>query len=313
MKYAVPEAPRKARCFFRVSILATILVSMVIAVPARSDQIDGVNIRAFTGIAPQAYLVEQIGGEAVSVEVLLPPGQSPATYEPTAQQMARLADAQVLFLTGVPFELRMMSKFEEVFENLKVCDTRKGIKLQPIALHTHNDKFGGTLDPHIWLSPRLAAIQARNICNAFIEIDPANTEQYENSLANLSRLLDSVNAEIQKILEPVKGRRMYVFHPSYGYFAEDYGLQQVAIEFEGKEPSARQLIDVIEKARRDGIKALFVQPQFSVRQAETMASELGGKVVILDPMRRDYPDNLLEIARKIAATLNDSSKTVGTP
>jgi zinc transport system substrate-binding protein len=264
----------------------------------------GAEIKAFVSIAPQAYLVREIGESSVDVEILVPPGQSPTTYEPTAQQLARLAGADFLFTTGVAIEKRLLAKIERGFPNLQVVATHAGITLRPIERHGDPDPdHGGTLDPHVWLDPKLAAKQARVIAAALNQLHPEAAGTINTNLDNLLYRIDSVNAAIADMLEPVRGRSIYVFHPAYGYFADAYGLTQVAIETHGKEPSARQLAVLIEQAARDSVSVLFIQPQFSRRQAEAIGEAIGARVETLDPLSENYLDNLMDMAEKIAAAL----------
>ncbi len=236
--------------------------------------------------------------------MLVPPGQSPATYEPTPQQLTRLATADILFTTGVAFERRLLEKIAADFPDLKVVPTHKDITLRPIERHSDDGhSHGGALDPHVWLDPKLAAVQAGAIAAALKESDPTRADFFEANLQNLLIRIDSVDAAIRNILGPVNGRTMYVFHPAYGYFADAYGLKQVAIETDGKEPSARQLAALIDQAGRDSVKVLFIQPQFSSRQAANVGQSIGARVETLDPLAEDYLANLLEMASRIARAL----------
>jgi len=272
-------------------------------------------IGVFVSVPPQAYFVERIGGPWVEVEVLVPPGQSPATYEPTPRQMARLAKARVYFRAGLPFEQRLIAKISSSLKELKIVDTRKGIRLRMMAEPfgspvgaaagpTSGSAAGGkapaaTPDPHVWLDPCLAKIQARTMCEALAALDPGHAAQFRRNLRALENDLDAVDTRIARLLEPVRGRAFYVFHPAYGYFADRYGLRQVAVEMGGKEPGPRRLAELIGKARRDGVRALFVQPQFSSAAVRAVAEAIGAKVVVLDPLAHDYIKNLEDIAKKI--------------
>ncbi|UCD64240.1 MAG: zinc ABC transporter substrate-binding protein [Candidatus Zixiibacteriota bacterium] len=261
-------------------------------------------IDCFASIPPQAYFVEQVGGSLVNVEILVAAGQSPATYEPTPQQLTRLANADVLFTTGVPFESRLLRKIAADFQTLKIVATQAGITLKAIDRHhseghAHEEIF----DPHVWLDPALAEIQAANICAALIEIDPSNRPVFERNLDDFTRRLDSVDTVVRQMLAPVRGRAIYVFHPAYGYFCDAYGLVQAAIEAGGKEPSARQLAELVERAERDSVSVIFIQPQFSQRQAESVGRAIGAGVQTLDPLSGDYLNNLVDMATSIASAL----------
>jgi len=268
--------------------------------------------RVFVSIPPQKFFVERIAGDLVSVDVLLPPGQSPATYEPTPKQMSRLSQSAVLLRIGVPFENRLMKKITGTMPELTVVDTRRGIKLRkmegsatPGHDHHHGDHTHerGAPDPHCWLDPRLAMVQARTIHDALLDVLPGSAEALGTGLHRLTEDLQEADRRLARALEPLRGRSIFVFHPAYGYLADAYGLRQVAVEVEGKEPSAKQLALLIEKARRDQVCVIFHQPQFAHGSVETVAREIGGTAVELDPLAEDYLANLDRMAADITAAL----------
>jgi len=268
-------------------------------------------IQVFVSILPQAYFVEQIGGEYVTVRVLVGPGQSPATYEPSPKQMSALAETPLYFRIGVPFERHLVGKIENTFRALKIIDTREGVPLREIdGANGHGHDHAGGKDPHIWLSPRLVKIQAANICRALAEYDSAHADFYNKNLDKFKARLDTTDAAIKEKLAPFRGSRFYAFHPSYGYFGDDYGLVQLAVEIEGKEPSARQLATLIERARAEQVRVIFVQPQYAVKTAETITRAVGGRVVELDPLSKDYLNNLMYMAEELVRAwgLQESKK-----
>lgn len=278
-----------------------------------SEQNDSEKIVVFVSILPQEYFVKRIGGEFVEVHVLVGPGQSPETYEPTPKQMAALSDANVYFRIGVPFERFMASKIASTFKNLDIVDTQKGIDRRMMSGHDQADgTSGGSPDPHIWLSPDLAKIQARTIEKTLSDLSPEHAAEFRATLTRFDHDLDSVKAEIDSILAPYRGESIYAFHPAYGYFADAFGLTQVAIEIEGKEPSAKGLSEVIGEMQKAANHVIFVQPQFSSKTAKTVADAIHGEVVPLDPLAEDYLSNLVGMARTVATALsknNQSSKS----
>jgi zinc transport system substrate-binding protein len=257
--------------------------------------------RVFVSILPQAYFIERIGGERVQVEVLVKPGQDPHTFEPTPQQMARLAEAKAFFRIGVDYENALMPRIESTMKELVVVDCREGIRLRQIENRGHDeneDEHEGT-DPHVWLSVRNALRIAATMHDALVRLDPAGKDIYNRGYGQLTDDLKGLDRSIAEIMAPVRGRRFFVFHPSFGYFADDYGLDQIAVETGGAEPSARQLARLIEEARSAGVRVIFVQPQFSQKSAKTVAAEIGGAVVPIDPLARDYIDNLESMASAV--------------
>lgn len=254
-------------------------------------------------ILPQAYFAERLAGDLADVEVLVGPGQSPHTFEPTPRQLDQLAKADVYFLAGVPFEYTLCRKIAEQVSGLRMVDTLRGITLMGAGDDRPGPHADEQIDPHVWLSPPLAKIQARNMADALCGIDPADAETYRSNLARLSADLDALDAKLAKALAPLKGRTFFVFHPAFGYFARRYGLTQRAVEIGGKSPGPRHIRQLVDQARAEAVKVIFVQPQFSQAAAKAIAEQIGGAVVLIDPLARDYMANLLETADKLHAAL----------
>jgi len=278
-------------------------------------------ILVYASIPPGKYFAERVGGPHLRVDVLLKPGQSMHTYEPTAKQMVELSSARLFLRFGAPFEKQVVDKIGEALKNLELVDVNEGITLlaasEPCehdADHGHDHNHGESeLDMHTWTSPRLAKIQAGNIYRALVHVDPGHRADYEANLAALEADLDRLDAEIAAALWPLKGRAFFVFHPAFGYFAEAYGLKQVAIESGGKEPSAKELHELIDRARDSGVKLIFVQPQFPRRGAEAVAQAIGGAVVPLDHLAEDYVGNLRHVAEMIRAALAAATRPATGP
>jgi len=289
-----------------------LLAGVIILSNAQAQQELTARIPVFVSILPQAYFVERIGGDLVDVDVLVGPGQSPATYEPTPQQMARLSNAELYFTIGVPFEAHLLRRIGATLSKLRVVETEKAVfgtmrfdeapEREPDTGEVHNH---GDLDPHIWLDPELVKLLAESICDGLVLFDPEHRRYYENNLVAFQADLDSVDARISGRLTPLTRRDFYVFHPAFGHFARAYGLRQVAIEKEGKEPSARQLADLISRAEKEQVKVIIVQKQFSTSAAEAIAESIGARVVQLDPLARDYLTNIENIAEVLAEALKE--------
>jgi zinc transport system substrate-binding protein len=282
-------------------------MSPAICGPAWGQRSPETRIPVFVSILPQAYFVERVGGDLVDVEVLVGSGHSPATYEPTPRQMVRLSNARLFFTSGVPFEKHLISRIGVTVGNISVVD----INGTPIELgglgepagdssHDHGIHGHGDLDPHIWLDPNLVKLHAVSICGVLASADPEHSEFYEQNLMAFQADLDTLDRRISERLAPFRGRSFYVFHPAFGHFAKAYGLHQVAIEEDGKEPSARRLADLIDQADRDNVRVIIVQEQFSTSQAEAIAEAVGARIVKLDPLARDYLANMESIADALA-------------
>jgi zinc transport system substrate-binding protein len=273
---------------------ALIIVALVPTVSAAQG--------VFVSIPPQAFLVEWLAGYLVQVDVLLPPGASPATYEPTAKQMAALDHAQLYLQIGAPFEGPILAKVSELMPELRVVDCRAGVELEPIGGGGH-DHGAGLLDPHIWLDPQRMKIIASTTAEALVALLPDEAPGIEERLATLHRAIDDTDARVADILAPFAGRTLLVFHPAYGYFTRRYRLIQMAVEVDGKAPSARRLATVVDELRQQPVPALFVQPQFSRSAAERVANALDCELVELDPLAGDYLANLEIMADRIAEGL----------
>jgi zinc transport system substrate-binding protein len=264
-------------------------------------------LAVMVSISPQKYFVQQICKDLVNVEVMVPSGANPATYEPKPRQMAAISKTRLYFSIGVPFENAWLKKIAAANPDMAVVPTEQGIQKLPMDVGHHHagekPHEHGVLDPHIWLSPPLVAIQARTILNAVQAADPDHRTVYESNFKAFMVQVSNLDAELKRMFSHDTGQRFMVFHPSWGYFARAYGLKQVPIEVEGKEPKPAQLKELIEHARKDGIQVIFVQPQFSTRSAKVIAGEIGAQIVIADPLAEDWAENLRAVARKFKSTL----------
>jgi len=260
----------------------------------------------FVSILPQAYFVERIGGERVAVQVMVQPGASPATYEPKPRQMAALAGTKLYFAIGVPFEKTWLPRIMGAHAALKIVHTDQGIEKMTMQAHHHEEEEAEgekhedhdhiTPDPHVWVSPPDVLIQAQNITTALQQADPEHRDFYETNRRAFASDIQALDTEIRSILADKRDQRFMVFHPSWGYFARAYGLQQIAIEIEGKDPKPAQLQELIKVAREQQIRVVFVQPQFSTKSAGLIAEAIGGKIAFADPLARDWLVNLKSVA-----------------
>lgn len=266
-------------------------------------------IPVFVSIAPQAYFVQQIGKDLVDVHVLVEPGADPHTYEPKPRQMVALSKAALYFAIGIEFEAAKLDRITSVNPHLKVIYTDHGILKRPMTAHGHDDLEPGhgkradhqeRLDPHIWLSPPLVMQQARSILTALQATDPVHRTDYETNYRAFILDLVDLDADLRASFDGLRGTSFMVFHPSWGTFADTYGLNQVSIEIEGKGPKPAQLGQLIEHARNNRIKVVFVQPQFSSKSAEQIAKAIDGRVVVVDPLAQNWKANLHQVAEEFA-------------
>jgi len=257
--------------------------------PSTSDERIGVIVT----ILPQAEFVEQIGKDNIRVTVLVPPGASPHAYEPTPGQMKDVCQAKMYAKvgSGVEFELVWVEKLIDTNKDMLIVDCSEGIELMGA-------------DPHIWLAPQYVIKMVENIRDGLMQVDPTNANYYEQNAAAYIQTLTGLDAEIQASLEGVKSRTFMVFHPAWGYFARDYELEQIPIAVEGKEPSAQDIANLIETANEKNITVIFVSPQFNPKSAEVIAEAIGGRVVFINPLARDYVTNMRVVTAELVQGLS---------
>jgi zinc transport system substrate-binding protein len=268
-------------------------------------------LQIMVSILPQKYFVERIGGEDVSVEVMVEPGASPATYEPKPQQLQALSEADAYVSIGVPFENAWMNRISAANREMLIVDTTQGIERMPMAAHIHGEEEEevhtdeeSNPDPHIWLSPRLVKVQAQTIYKALVQLTPEQAATYQANLESFLADIEALDGELRESLSRLKQRKFMVFHPAWGYFARDYGLEMIPIEVGGTEPSATELAALIAEAKEENIKVIFAQPEFSTRNAKIIAQEIGGEVLLLDPLAPDWLENLRHVSRTLAQVLS---------
>jgi len=273
-----------------------IFIYILIATAANAKQIPTV----FVSILPQKYFVQHIAGDRVDVEVMVLPGESPATYEPTPRQMVKLSKAILYFSIDVPFEKKWLPKIKQLHPKLTIIQTYRGIKKRTMHSHHHHQLGKHHMpDPHIWLSPPLAILQARHIYTALIKRCPENRTFFNDNYRLLIDRIVKLDIELFAILSHVEHKTFMVFHPSWGYFADAYGLHQIPIETEGKDVKPSQLAHLIDTAQKNNIKVVFAQPQFSKKSANLISKSIGGKLIIIDPLSENWADNLKNVARKM--------------
>lgn len=287
--------------FFRIFLLVCISSTFWCARPAAAE------VNVFVSIPPQKWLVDQIGQQLVHTDVLVPQGQDPHIFEPTPKLITALSKSDLYFTIDLEFEEQLLKRIGKNRGNLRIIDTVDAIARIPMTEHQHDEKDAGghhdhdAFDPHVWLSANNLKIMGKEMSRALTAADPANEAVYTRNYERLCSQLESVHREIAEELKPFQGKAFYVFHPSFGYFAKDYGLVQLAVEISGKSPSPRQMAKVISQAQQEGIKVLFVQPQFDPKSAQTIAASIKGEVVPLDALSADVAENLRTISHRIAA------------
>lgn len=276
-------------------------------------------------VLPQAEFVENVGGDKVKTVVVIPPGADPHTYEPSPREIGKVSEARMYVTVGIgmPFEEIWIDRFESTNSGTLIVNSSEGIKLRELDAHDHHEGEGleeheagpgehennsksnahKELDSHIWTSPANAKIMVEDIYEGLAKIDPENKEYYAQNRDAYLKELDALDARIREKLEGKKERSFMVYHPSWGYFATDYNLNMISVEIEGKEPSAQNLAKIVDLAKEKHVKVIFVQPQFSPRSAQAVAEEIGGEVVAVDPLAKNYIPNMDKVSDIFARNL----------
>lgn len=250
--------------------------------PAADDRIP-----VAVSVPPQAYFVDRIGGDRVDVAVLIPPGTSPHAFEPAPRQLRALSRARLYVKVGhpdFPFEKKHLDARLERDAGLELVDMSAGVA----------DRGGS--DPHVWLSPETAALTAREIARALTRLDPAHAELFEANLETFLADVEALDEELRAAFAGLERRTFVVQHPAWGHFAARYGLEQIAIERDGKEPGPAAFVTLIERTRQEGVRVVFVQQGIADRGARTLAREIGAEVVNVEPLAYDWLENLRRVA-----------------
>lgn len=246
-------------------------------------------------IPPQAWIAERLLGSNAEIRCILPVGANPHTFEPDARALVQIANAKVLLTIGMPFERRFTERLRKNNPSLRIAATDAGIA--KLADGCGDPREEG--DPHIWLSPKRFATVARNSAEALDSALPAERAAIDAHLAGLLAELRAIDAELARRLASAPCKTWVVCHPSWTYFAADYGFTLLTVEEEGKAPSARQLVAIIKAARAAKASAVYTEPRLDPRQAATLAAGFGGRVVVLDPLEQDWPALMRKVADEL--------------
>lgn len=269
-------------------------------------------------IDPQRFFVERLAGDLLQVNTLVPPGTSPETYEPAPSVMIEMGKSDIYFMVGdLGFEKAWSERLSANNPKMAIVDCSIGIDRMKGIDHSHGDTdhhdpghsasvsveeahSHGEIDPHVWSSPKAVKVLVKNMLDAMAKTYPEEKDQFQSNYEDLISLVDSVDAQIRRLLARAPSRSFIIYHPALGYFARDYGLHQYSIEFEGKSPSPSQIKDLVDLARKENITTVFVQKGFDVKNAEVLANEIGAEVFEIDPLRYEWDEELIGIASKLA-------------
>lgn len=247
-------------------------------------------------VLPQKAFVEAVCGDLVDVIAMVPPGNSPGNYEPTPLEMERFSKSAIYFTIGVPTEKANI---------LPKAESMKLVDLQTKVSEKYPDRefSAGSRDPHIWLSPKRAKVMVETIAQEMSSLDEKNAEIYKENAEDYLKELDQLDSEIKAMVEGLNNKKFIVFHPAYGYLADDYGLTMYALEQSGKEATPQHLAEMIDLAKAENIKVIFSQAEIDSKQPQAFAEEIGGTKEMIDPLSVDYISNLQTMVKAIAGAM----------
>lgn len=269
------------------------------------------------GIVPEAAFVEKVVGDLANIVTLVPPGNSPANYQPTTAEMQALSDASIYFTLQMPTEeANILPKVSDFNKDIRIVNLRDAVSeaypMRHMAAHSHDEEDEGheederehegeeTVDPHLWLSPKRAIVMVQSIADELSAIDADNRDAYQKNAADYIATLEQLDGEIREAVSALDNKSFLIYHPAYGYFADDYGLTMIAIEIAGKQATPAELQDVIDYARRNGITTVYYQAEFDDSQAQTVAEEIGGRAARVAPLSPDYIQGLRDFITALA-------------
>ncbi|MFQ6122272.1 MAG: metal ABC transporter solute-binding protein, Zn/Mn family [Dehalococcoidales bacterium] len=280
-----------------ITVISLVLVLSASTLSCGTREEAGEKVGVVVTILPQVEFVESVGGERVEVSVMVPPGASPHTYEPSPSQMAALSKAEMYAKVGtaVEFELVWMDRLIAINKEMLVVDCSKGVQLIEMVGEPEDEHEHEAMDPHIWMSPLNVKIMVHNIYEGLVQVDPDNKTYYEQNRDAYLWELSKLDQDIRDGLSGMTNRTFMVYHPAFGYFAKEYNLAMLPIEVEGKEPTASSIAHLIEQAKKHDIKVIFASPQFNPQSAEVIAKAIGGRVVFIDSLAKDYILNMRQL------------------
>lgn len=277
-----------------LAVVAVLLMALIMGGcnPGTVTKTGSDRLKIIASITPVADFIQQIGGDKVEVTLMVPAGASPHTYEPTTSQMVSVSEADVFVKvgSGVDYEEIWMNDIIDMNRDMLVVDCSTGVEI-----------VNG--DPHIWSSPVIAQQMALNIYNGLTGIDPDNSNFYLSNYESYITKLETLNSDIVSMFAGRENRNFLIYHPSFGYFASEYDLIQIPVEHQGKEPTPQVIQDCIDQARQYNLNYVYVAPQFATSYAETIAAEIAGSVLYIDPLPSSYISNMRSVAASIALEL----------
>ena len=259
-------------------------------------------------IAPFKYFIEEIAGDDFEVNIMVPAGADPHIYEPVPEQISKLRRSIGYISNGyLGFEMNWLDRFYET--NSKMKRLSLGDKIELLApAHRHNGEHLEGADPHYWMSPKCGLIMASSVRDFLSELNPSQKQKYQSNYEKLVSKIEELDKKAQLLFSGVQKKSFMIFHPNLGYLARDYDLEEIPVEFEGKEPSPFRMKELIDRARKDGLKTIFVQKEYDTKNAKAIASEIGAELEIIDPLSEEWFKTTNDIILALYNSLTESSK-----
>ncbi len=258
-------------------------------------------------IAPYKYFVEAIAGNDFVINVMVPAGSDPHIYEPFPEQISNLRKSVGYISNGyIGFEMNWLERFYETNSTMQKLSL--GDNIDPIeGEHQHEGEHVEGADPHYWLSPVCASVMARDVRNFLTRLNPAESVKYETNYQTLLLKIQDLDNTAKKLFGEVSQKSIMIYHPNLAYLARDYGLTEISVEYEGKEPSPSRLRKLIDLARRDNLKTVFIQREYDTKNARAVADEIGAKLIIIDPLSADWLTSTTDIINALHKSMIENS------
>ncbi|PKM83177.1 MAG: ABC transporter substrate-binding protein [Firmicutes bacterium HGW-Firmicutes-13] len=251
-------------------------------------------------IVPQETFIKAVGGDLVEAAAMIPPGYSPENYSPTPQELEKFSSAALYFTIGLPSEeANILPKARDINKDIKIISLAD----EAAKVYPERELAPGKRDPHIWLSPKRVKIMVEVMARELAAVDYKNKEVYEKNAQDYIEKLDELDRQLKESFSSLENRTFIIYHPAFGYFSDDYGLNMLALEKDGKEATARELQEIIDTAKKENIKVIFYQEEVDGKQSRALAEEIGGKTEQLAPLAPDYIENLEKMAGLLTSVL----------
>jgi zinc transport system substrate-binding protein len=259
-------------------------------------------------IAPFKYFVEEIAGNDFTVNIMVPAGADPHTYEPFPDQINKLRKSVAYISNGyLGFEMNWLDRFYET--NMTMKRLSLGDRIDPLtSIHKHDGGHIEGADPHYWVSPSCAMIIASAVKELLSELNPSQKQKYETNYQILISKIKEVDNKARELFLNVQKKCFMIYHPNLAYIARDYGLEEIPVEFEGKEPTPSRMRELIDRARKDNLKTIFVQIEYDTKSAKAIAGEIGAHIVLIDPLSENWQKSTMDIINALYKSLLESSK-----